>query len=291
VRVCVDYVSRGEGRIGAMSTEVAVRDEALISGGSVSLTVAAERVRSLIAESDTEALDEVRRQAEAHSLYEQRAGHADRARHFSVLRLLAEAGLGAISFDSPELVPRGKRGNWRSLAAALERGRLLEICEATERLGTEAASYEVRRRGWSRVSPECFGRSSDLGPIPWGIARRLAREKGIAFESLPSCAAEVRREQANREAAARSARARQAAWETAEREKLRELTTRAAKEHGAGIDSAYALLRRTIQALDEARAGFAGADQEPVDDAMHTLYRAEDLLGVALRVRDDPWAI
>jgi hypothetical protein len=107
------------------------------------LDVAVEDVKRLVLVCDDGLLDEARRRAEAYALYEKRAGNFERERHFAILRLLAEAGLGILSFDDPGLAETSQaRVRWRLLARRESQGMSSDDVSALDKNRRDA-----RRRG------------------------------------------------------------------------------------------------------------------------------------------------
>lgn len=259
-----------------------------VAGPLPSLKDAQAQVVVLVADGAAGILDEARRQAEAHALYEKRTTSQERANHYSKMRLLAEAGLGVLSFDDPAVVKKSfQRTAYRALAAALERGRLLDLCEGRsgigwhQTLGTERMAGVVRDHGLTHVPGEAL---DTRGSVPWVVARVLARDLGIAPSTLPTDDGPSRR----RVAAARAQSDRMhALYRAAERERRAKLTKdliKAANSRGPRTDIAYGLLRRALQALDASLQESTGEDREWLESAMEQMYEAEERVGKALRL-------
>lgn len=153
-----------------MSSHVALA-ERIANDLSETLRKAEGAIAELVQEGDSDRLADTRAQADAHRLYEERAGAIDRAQVFAQIKLLAEAGLGALSFDDyptlavgsypdgvkigPHLLPVVTVKRWRILAHAQERGVLLKIVsqlvDADVGLGTHAVAEACSRHGVSGV--------------------------------------------------------------------------------------------------------------------------------------------
>lgn len=127
-------------------------------GGRGELAITADGVRRLIEDVRSDELDDLRIKAEAQRVHEKLSGHAAEERKCAQLRLLAEAALGVLSFADPGVVPdANKRGDWRALAAAFERGKLVPLIEKQNNLTTTRITAAVRARGWASVAPHHLG--------------------------------------------------------------------------------------------------------------------------------------
>lgn len=251
------------------------------------LPLAIRQVELLIREGATDVLDEARRQAEAHALYAKRSHAEQRELHFTKIRVLAEAALGVLSFDQPEVVTRGKRGDWRALAAAFERGHLWEFVGRGD--GSASVAWHIRDSGWTSVPGSAVGIKSaweeDGDPsIPWFKARRIAFETGLDLKSLPADRnyvlnlREARRGQSERMVSLHRA------WERLARMKRSERIATAAKNRGQHVSAAYSYLRRCLQEMHEAQSEFDNGEVAANFDLWYHLHHAEDALGDLLRV-------
>lgn len=283
------------------TTEIAIRPEALASERELpSLAIVAERILEM-AQPD---LDEIRRSAEAYALYEQRTGNDERAIHCVKLARLAEAALGVLAFDDPSVLemglPADKRGlvarrtNWSLLAAALERGQLLEMMEgmSLDELSLGHLAARVRWRGWASVPTEAFY-GMDLGPgkrpakIGWRKAREFARERGIDFSSLPCNRAAVAAERKRRKTSGDRWYRDQRAKKRLARAKLAREMQAVAADRGPVTDEAYSYLRRCLQKLhDSQREAPDQRSRYAIGQAITSLYEAEHWIAAALGMRD-----
>jgi hypothetical protein len=256
----------------------------------------AGQIAHLIEEGEGAALDEIRRRAEALMLYENRKRNAESERHFAKLRLLAEAGLGSLSYDDPTVIKsEAERAAWRSLAAAFERGKLLSICDEIppsprgrdRSLATQSVASEIRDAGLTCVPGRFLGGSAPT--VKWIVARRIIRERGLdAHQAPPDRRYITERRRARQEASQRMQKLYRAN-ERLEQTRLRKLTAAAARNHGPRIAEAFSLLRRLLDELQSARdSEFAGEanvlKRHQLDRAFTSLYKAEDAIAEALNV-------
>lgn len=248
------------------------------------------QVIALIADGNSDVLDEVRRRAEAAKLYEQRSGNVERERHFARLRLLAEAGIGALAFDDPDVL-KGKTVSWKTLGCALERGALLDAINQTLRRGaTQLASASVAttvsQMGLTHVPAQAVGGAG--APLPWARARLVARENGIALDALPTDKTVLRRNRERTRAASQRLKQVYAAAEREDRRRRQRATTAAVAERGPHLAKAYGHVRKALDALQaatDAREIVAGdhlAVME-IERCFRSLYEFEDALGRALK--------
>lgn len=275
------------------------------------------QIATLVKAGEGEALNELRARAAAQALYERQHEHIERERAFSRLRLITEAALGVVSYDVPDVIPSNfSRSGFRALASAYERGALMEVAGAAKSLTTVNVVNECRRRGYTHaplaffnesierakrngVYPHIGHASERQGSLPWSEARRLAAELDIPLSRVPidgDAAAMVA------ETNYRRSDDMKRLWKL--REKASDVERRkrvavAARERGPAFDNAYALLRRTLQALDSAQSEMLeqarrGAmrdrpigyveDKKSLDRAFAALYQAEEELVAILRV-------
>lgn len=279
----------------AERTDVPTNAIVRLDAGLPSLTDAEQSVWHLIANGEGQVLDEAHRQIEAAALYEARSGNEANAVQYCKMRLLAEAGLGVLSFADRDAVPSAhRRGVWRVLAAAFERGQLLYECDliahrAPKDLHSAASvAHRLRNKGFTTVPSEALGIEVDPEirneSTRWATAREVAREKGIALTKLPTDPAEVARQ---RDRGAEHHRYMVKLHQDAakhRRRQTRQLLATSARNSGPRLDVAYGLLRRTLQALQDARGELSVfASKSAIDDALHYLHMAEDEIGNALR--------
>jgi hypothetical protein len=254
------------------------------------LEIVEARVFELVSEGAVAGLDEARRQAEAHSLYERRSQHLDRALYYRRLKLLTEAALGVISLDDPDAVPKNQRHKWRVLASALERGHLVEMlnADADERVATTSFTWKLENGGYWFAPGEMFGRK---GSIRWDEARILAREAGIALASVPPDPETVeRRNKALRQRAWKETR-RQEAYQRLKQMERRQKLVAVAKHHGPNTEKAASLLRQLLQAAHEMqtelppRRHMDTEERESFDGLFYHLHKAEDEIAVLLGLK------
>lgn len=260
----------------------------------------AEEIRSAVAQVESllealppdeasEALGDARAKAEAASLLARRMKNAEQERHFGKLRLLAEAGLGILSFDGYGVDATDEQVKvWRTLAAGFERGKLLACCEQST--STREVAAEIRRRGLTYVPRKALPASTwEIAPNmrtkyeswTWADARRICRARGIDPTSVPPDADRIRREAATRAKAAR------ATAEDARRyreTKRRRRIARAADDYPE-IAEAYSLIRQALDALGKVTLGDVPRDRKlALNKAFDHLYRAEDAIAQAVRL-------
>jgi hypothetical protein len=181
-----------------------------------------------------------------------------------------------------------KRTAYRALAAAFERGKLLEVadaCAQRERpLSTETVASESRARGYTYAPGKALGRRE---PLPWAKGRQELIDKGVDLASVPPATEYVKRKQRESEDASRRMRRMYLAADRMKQMQARRETTRLAKQAGPKTDAAYGLLRKTLQALHDAQSDFTRAERSnDLEMAFHYLYRAEEHIGSALRSPD-----
>lgn len=250
--------------------------------------VAAEVAR-LIEARDAGQLGHARSVAEAQALFEKRSGHIERERFFCKLKMLAEAGLGVISWDHPELLEArfSHVGEWRTLAAAFERNQLMNFLQ-NEDLRPYQITFHIRIGGWTYA--EVDGKE-----IPWARARERLRADGIPFYSVPPAAEYMRRR--DEELAERSRRRHKEnlAQERLERIQARSRAIGLAKGRGPKITKAYSLLRQSLQALHEAQGEFTKEERRDngygwngLSVAISSMYEAEDALIALLGAWQEP---
>lgn len=262
-----------------------------------SLQEACTRVVDLAHAGECAQLAEARSQADAHRLYEERASHRERSRHFAILKLVAEAGLGILSFEHPEVIAasdvRGPRTDWRSLAAAAERGQLLNFCEREQNLSTTNVALRLRWEGWTTVQRHALGIKSGAESIPWPRAREIAKRRGMDLTAIPHDAAAVRGQRDRDAAASKRMQRVYEAERREEREAVRRATRRAAERQGQKTSIAFGLFRRAYQALDAARAEATDDyEREFIEHALGSMDRAEEEISIALGVQPEPaWRI
>lgn len=167
-------------------TDVALLENG--NGGLPDLNCAASVIEALVENANEEALHEFRNQAEAHRLFQERSENLEQANHFARLKLLAEAGIGALSvareprFNSKESANGFK--SWRILAMAHERGALMGVCDeiadSQRSITTTRAARILERRGWTRVNGPALQKAIDKCAADRGLSKyQLARELGL----------------------------------------------------------------------------------------------------------------
>ena len=251
------------------------------------LVKASLQIQEVVDAGAADALDEIRRRAEAHALYENRSGHAEREHHFAQLRVMAEAGIGALSFDDPTVHACSE---WRTMAAAFERGKFIEAIASSR-----PDFYTGRWRPWTHIyglgygwAPgRIFGRKQSLR---WSEARIVAREHDIQFSTIPPDKAQVLR-MAERGAKAWAVRKQN---EANRGEALRKLThlerqkaiAKAARDRSDHLGKGYAFLRKALDEFDAAQRELTAAERPTMGEAFAAIYKAEDRIGELLRVAD-----
>lgn len=275
-----------------MSGELAIIPRAV---EALNLTDAVEAILGMVDEQEIGKIDEVRRRAEAHALYEKRRDNLEGERGYSTLRLLSEAAIGVLAFDDPQLLRQANltyKAAWMALAAALERGVILTIIEQVkETLTTTRVAERVRDEGYTSVPGQALG--MDVESVMWSMARNIARDQGKSLTDLPADKGAItRRRRADKEA---SQRMRQMYRDQAraERRRQRDNIKSAAESRGERTKEAYSLLRKTLLALHEAQREFPRRERrDHIDLAFHHLYEAEreigNALGFAFPGADDP---
>lgn len=252
------------------------------------LDEAHEVVRALVADRNAGLLDEARCQAEAYALYEKRQDNADRERHFWALRILAEAGLGALSFDDPTVIrSSSKRSEWRALGVALERGKILDLIDGYGRTYDGHMTWEIQTRGYHRVprsafDPDLNGETGQGASMLWARARLLAKAYGMPLTELPADPTWIKEQRKREREASRYMAELHEAKRALEAGRKRDETTRLAKGHGGSLERTYGYLRRASQAADQAMREMAGPAYESMEHVLHHLHRAEDEIHEAL---------
>lgn len=242
---------------------------------------------------NADALSETRIQADAHRLYAERAGHHERARHFAILKLVAEAGLGVLSYEHSDAlkaaVPSGNASDWRALAAAAERRQLLHFLEDHKNLSTTNVAAHLRWEGWTTVQRHRLGVKSGPESVKWGIARRIIKEKGIDPASIPLDASAVRAQRSREVAASRRMQDLQIARRKADLERMRAAVRKASWRRGQKVSNAFGLFRRAYQSLDQERAATDNdMEREYIDLALAAMDRAEECIAIALGIHPPP---
>lgn len=235
------------------------------------------------------ALTEIRAKAEAQALFEKRAGYTEREQHFAKLRLLAEAGLGVLSFNgSVEIDGVDNQQKFRILASAFERGKLLEECELlvsespdrTGRTGRPSSplslstvARHLRDRGYTHASVKSLGgtrRSSGAlvprGSDEWRRQRERDGRRGLSLdgtgrgvESVPWIDA---RSFARERGIALQAIPRDTSYAKRRQAELRELARRKSRALRSG--------RKLMRELATARLA---KELDPAWDEMYSLIR------------------
>jgi hypothetical protein len=267
-----------------MSTELVqhVRPEAPLAQAP-SLGEAIALIGDLTLDGDSDTLDTARRQATARALYEQHNRNAEQLHHFWTLLAFTEAALGVLSFDDPTLAPR----SWRTLAAAYERGVLADFCDREKypkNLKTESLVYWIESDGYTLVAAKHLNRTGP--PVPWVEARIVLREMGAPLESVPPDRAYARKRAAEQERRTKKAQATIARKKAAVAILVKQETERAlarALKDKPKLSNVYTLLRKTLDALDDASAELTPMQRKYLDTAYHGLYCAEDAIGEAIR--------
>ena len=168
----------------------AVRDSGGIVGADEALPdleLAARYVDRLVEGADENALHNLRNQADAVRLYEQRSKNLESANHFARLKLLAEAGLGELSLGRDPALPTGTPiavRNWRTVAIGHKRGVLTSTCDAFVATGrtitTTRVARTLERKGWTYIDAEAIQKVIDDRVAHDQISRaQLARQLGF----------------------------------------------------------------------------------------------------------------
>jgi hypothetical protein len=259
-------------------------------------------IASLVEERDAEQLSDVRSAADAQRLFEERSGANERAVVFAKIKLLAEAGLGALTFiDYPTLradfkYPDGVRigketirpntaRRWRLLAHAQERGLLLPVIDdlsaAEQPLGTAAVADECGRRGVAGVPAKILVKKlREKAALNQVTLAHLAQQVGIPQKMIYEKKRIVRWENAKALAEALGVDplelplARQQRQVTRKRLWLK----RERKKTGGRWDETYSRFRRC---LDEF-ASVAGEGHQ-WDEAYQHFYALEEIIGRAMK--------
>lgn len=284
-----------------MSSEIVRRDDILPDESEV----VAELDR-LEEQGDTATLNELARQAQAHQEYEARANAQERANYFGKIKVQAEARIGSIdldlhptpgtstlTFDGWE-VSRMIRGRWRILGLGLQAGQLDKAIRMTEDAGdvvsTWGVSGELTQWGvlWIATGPllRRYRHLYTNGGLKVSHLEDRTGIKGLTqYLARPG------------KTPPRNKMRRHLAFKLAdelrvERSKLRPVRStkpphrkrrRMHKQKalpGGRLDEAYTLIRRALQGLD--RASGSG-DRYGTDDAWEHLYKAEEIVGRALK--------
>lgn len=267
-----------------------------VDGSLPSLVLAQDAFKEFITAKDDESLSKVQVAAKAQELYEEESGHHERSRHFAVLRLLAAAAIGVLSYDESSVIQGQTRlVAWRRLAAAYERGKLIDICSTLDVLSDTAVSKEITAQGWSSVAGESLGYYK-VDFLPWGRAREIAVEKAIDFERLPRNTRIAKRTALQRRQQSLVMKAVFDRSHKKESEEVKSLTklleTQAGKSHVVSRElvKAMSMLRRTLQATDIARllakqnaASYVGE----IDSAYTLMRQAEEAMTSALGLQSN----
>jgi hypothetical protein len=266
---------------------------AVIAGGGEELaelpdlSLAVSQVQGCIDAQDREALTDAKRRAEAQALYEKRKGYEDRELHFGRLRMVCEAGIAVIALDTRDRVDAPPQ-DWTLLAAAFERGKLLDELanyNPSKYTGYKYFARTMTYRGYYWAPGKVFGLKQS---VPWWKARILAREAGIPLESIPLDPDEVNRRSSRSVSAQATRRKREMAQQQALRriEEIdrQRLIAAAAKDRNASLGAGYAFLRKSLQAFQDARHDLGGDERRQLDDAFRFLYMAEDSIGGLLKL-------
>lgn len=253
------------------------------------LGVLARAIEDLVAQQSADSLDEIRMRAEARALYEKRQGAADRERHFGKLRILAEGGLGSLSFDNPDVIEgSSRRATWRALGAAFERGKLLQLEAHTMTAGAYADA--ARWAGLTKVAyPHLWGEEGDA-LVRWADARIVARERGIDPRSLPPAQAEIEAKREARDRQSERMHKSYMAYQRQERSKEVARTVQIANDQGKKkLSQAYALLRRCLQTVHDAQPELPRyvKNSDDWEQLFFDLHRAEDAFGLLFRTLDN----
>ena len=247
-----------------------------------------EQVDELVSSQRDDLLKEGRIQAEAQSLYLQRAGNRDAANAFLRVKILAEAALGVLSFDDSSIIDKDHyRKTFRELAAGYERGCLLDICDEVEAsdgtLSSSVVASKIVSAGYTYVSSNSLrGLDGKKQSLRWSDARKRLIESGQPLQSVPPD------HEHQRVLAGRRARHRELhdAREQQIRIKERRLIQTAARSAGPKIERAYGLLRQLAQAIDQSRDELDTPwRQRDIDDALENLYYVEESIAHALGLR------
>lgn len=293
-----------------MTTALARRGEGSIERGSLPpLQEAQAEVGRLVQAARTDALGEVRRQAEAHGLYEQRAGAINRANHYIRLQLLAEAGLASIEKSN------GGKPNpeWWRLACLYERGVLLEVCDQHEAQGGVLRRWYIAndavQHGWTvvpRRQAETFfnackrgekishkelakragvqlRRGGPDGCFPWSVVRAIAHYAELDPSDLPPDPRAVERETERREQARQRAYREREALRIQEEAREFQRNLSRVKKNDGDLYEAASLIVRAAGHLEKARKNSkTELDRDLRDIAQAALQRAEEEIRAAV---------
>lgn len=256
------------------------------------------RVLALVDSGAVEELDEARRRAEALKLYEQRAGHEDRKQHYFRLQVLTEAALGILSFDDPDVIAGpGLRANWRLLASALERGKLMDLMQKHPDCTGPQLAYTIQNMGFAWVKYSDLG--DDVGSatkrrggrgdlLAYKVARKVALERGVDLHGLTAPTEVVKKMARNSaERSERMHRTHRAAKRLRRMERRKELVE-AGKMVGPNAHKTAAFLKQTLQAAHEMqtelppRKEMHPDERRAFDDLFSYLHQAEDAAAVVL---------
>jgi hypothetical protein len=269
---------------------------------NAALQTAEASIASLVEAREAEELSEVRSAADAQRLFEERSGAGERMLVFTKIKLLAEAGLGALTFiDYPALradfkypdgvkvgkekIPPSTARRWRTLAHAQERGLLLgiidELAAHDQPLGTGNVADECGRRGVAGVQAKTLVKilrdKAKLSNVTLG---HLAHQVGIPQKMLYEKQRIVRWENAKRLAEALDVDplilppARQK--RTTKRQRL--WLRRERRLTGGRWDETYSRFRRC---LDEFAA--VAGEGEQWNEAYEHFYALEEIIGRAMK--------
>lgn len=172
-----------------MSTEIVKSSDQIVRANAAlpDLEIAHDYVERLVENADEEALHDLRSQADAVRLYEQRNKNLENANHFAHLKLLAEAGLGELSLARDPSLPTGTAimvRHWRTVAIGQKRGRLQLLCDSFSGDGrtitTTRVARTLERDGWTYVDKRALQKIIDARVKRDGTTRAdLARELGF----------------------------------------------------------------------------------------------------------------
>lgn len=259
-------------------------------------------IAELVQDGDAARLVDARSQADAYRLYEQRTGAIDRAHMFAQIKLLAEAGLGALSFEDyptlavdgypdgvkigPEVVPVVTAKRWRILAHAQERGVLLkiirELADSDIGLGTHAVSDACSRRGVSGVPGAAVVKLVKRETMERGLSiREVAVEAGLNEAALYNPAEVMRWENAKLIAEKLGANPLGLPFAARKRKPIpraRRWLRRERVKTGGRWDETYSRFRRCLDEFQRV----AGEGTE-WDSAYEHFYALEEIVGRAMK--------
>lgn len=254
---------------------------------------------------DTQALNEVARQAAAHQEYETRNNATERASYFGRIKVMAEARIGAIDLDlhpTPGtstlefdgwVVSRCVRGRWRLMGAGLQVGQFDKAVASVEArdevVSTTGVAKELSEIGalWVATAP-LLKRYRHLYQTEGLTIREVEQRSGVKGlgQYLTRPGTKPYRDKIRRHAGLRVARAlgvdphtlKPARSTKAPHHKRRRMRKQRALL-GGRLDETYTLIRKALTELDRA----AGQSKWGTDEAYDHLYKAEEIVGRALR--------